>query len=412
MSPGARPRTELSVRGRAFVAAGLTAVACAVVLGQPALVGAGVFACAVPLVSLLTTRSGRLDVHVRRALVPGHVDVGAPAQVSLAIGTAGAAPRGVLLVEDRVPYVLGQRARVVVRGVHGAWHDTVTYEVRPEVRGRYEVGPASVRARDSFGMVEAVRGFSRTSTLTVRPRATPLPRIRLEGGSGASGEDRPRAAAVGSAEDASVREYRRGDDLRRVHWRTTARTGDLMVRREEDPWQAHATVLLDNRASAHDGQGLGSSLEHAVELAASICAHLCREGYTVHLVDANGTSALAGPGTGGAAAALDLLAVVGLSTRTDLARFGDHSRGGERHVTVAVLGRAAPGDPTTLAGVARRGTTTLAAVLDVERWALESPAGDASAPPRWLASQGWRSTAVGPHDPPDRVWGALGRRRR
>ncbi len=52
-----------------------------------------------------------------------------------------------------------------------------------------------------------------------------------------------------------MREYRLGDDLRRVHWASTARTGDLMVRREEQPWQSRATVLLDTRRMAHAGIG-------------------------------------------------------------------------------------------------------------------------------------------------------------
>ena len=49
----------------------------------------------------------------------------------------------------------------------------------------------------------------------------------------------------------STREYRYGDDLRKVHWRATARTGQLMVRLEERPWRAQATLLLDTRARAH-----------------------------------------------------------------------------------------------------------------------------------------------------------------
>ena len=87
-----------------------------------------------------------------------------------------------------------------------------------------------------------------------------------------------------------MREYRRGDDLRRVHWRSSARVGELMVRREEQPWQSRATVFLDNRGTSHRGQGAACSLEAAVSAAASIAVHLTHRGYTVRLVTASGDS--------------------------------------------------------------------------------------------------------------------------
>lgn len=409
-----RAVAELSVRGRAFIAAGATAIACGVVLGQSALVGAGIFACAVPVVSLITLRSSRFDVRLRRDLRPGHVTVGVATRVSLTLASHGRAPRRQMLLEDRVPYVLGPRSRIVVHDLPAHGSTTVTYDVRSDVRGRYEIGPLRVHVRDAYGMVDLVREFNRSTQLTVRPRVQPLPRIHLEGGSGASGEERPRAAATGSAEDVTVREYRRGDDLRRVHWRTTARTGELMVRREEDPLQAHATVFIDNRSGSHSGTAVGSSFERAVELAASICTHLAHEGYTVHLLDADGDVAVSTPASGAAAPALDKLAVIGLTPRTDLARFAEHSRTGERHVTVALLGRSRDGDAAPLAGVARRGTTTVAAVLDVDRWRtpgegqLPARAPGEGPVPRWLGRQGWRHTAVAPQDPPAAVWRRLG----
>ena len=126
------------------------------------------------------------------------------------------------------------------------------------------------------------------SPLTVTPRTVPLPHIPLGGAWTGSGDNRPRAFATGSAEDVTVREYRRGDDLRRVHWRSSARVGELMVRREEQPWQSRATLFLDNRLRAHRGQGIASSLEAAVSAAASIAVHLSQRGFTVRLVTASG----------------------------------------------------------------------------------------------------------------------------
>ena len=82
----------------------------------------------------------------------------------------------------------------------------------------------------------------------------------------------------------TIREYRDGDDLRRIHWPATARTGDLMVRQEDRPAQRRAVVLLDPRPDAHGGSGATGSFEWAVSACASIAAHLCESGYAVHLV--------------------------------------------------------------------------------------------------------------------------------
>ena len=62
-------------------------------------------------------------------------------------------------------------------------------------------------------------------------------------------------------DDVIPRAYRDGDELRRVHWRSTARYGELMVRREEQRWRNRATVLLDSRSISHMGTGAGSSFE-------------------------------------------------------------------------------------------------------------------------------------------------------
>ncbi len=70
------------------------------------------------------------------------------------------------------------------------------------------------------------------------------------------------------------RGYRYGDDLRRVHWRSTARYGELMVRREEQPQRARCTVLLDTRVVAYEGAGPDSAFEWAVSGAASVLVHM------------------------------------------------------------------------------------------------------------------------------------------
>ena len=102
------------------------------------------------------------------------------------------------------------------------------------------------------------------------------------------------AGAAGSGQgrsDVLVRPYRSGDELRRVHWRSTARHDELMVRLEERPWRGGVTVLLDRRAGAHRGHGPTASLEWAVTFAASACVHLIDRGEPVELVTEDGAPA-------------------------------------------------------------------------------------------------------------------------
>lgn len=392
--------SSLTLRGRAFLAAGVTAIVCAVLLGQPALSRIGVLVLALPLVAAVVVSRRRHDPVVRRSVVPHLVRAGEPARVELAVHSDRRRADGALLVEDTLPYALGGRPRFVLQGLGRTWERTVTYPVRSDVRGSYVLGPLVLRIADPFGLVEVRRTVPGTADLTVTPRVLPLPPVPLAGGWQGAGEHRPQAFAAGSAEDASVREYRRGDDLRRVHWRSSARIGDLMVRREEQPWEARATVLLDNRRVAHRGQGLASSFESAVVAAASIVVHLEQHGYAVRLATAAGAEA------DGARDSLAHLALVGTTDRPtlDVSWSGEQARGG---VVVAVLGGRGHDDTRALRRIRHDAGAALAVVLEVEKWSQRGTTeGDPAAS---LLALGWRAVAVGPRDRLDTAWRDLGR---
>ena len=131
----------------------------------------------------------------------------------------------------------------------------VSYRVRSDLRGRYPLGPLQLRLTDPFGMCELTRSFSTYDTLTVVPRVEPLPPVRLSGEAQGYGDGPQRSLALAGEDDVIPRGYRHGDDLRRVHWRSTARYGELMVRREEQPQRARCTVLLDTRRRRLPGRG-------------------------------------------------------------------------------------------------------------------------------------------------------------
>jgi len=416
--------SSLTTRGRAFLAAGLTIAICAFALGFDALLRVGVLAVALPLLTAWVVARARYRLVATRSVSPTRVSAGQPAIVSLQLANDGTMPMGLLLLEDHVPYVLGTRARFLLDHAGPRWHQTVSYSVRSELRGRYEIGPLSIRVSDPFGLIELVRSFHNTTSVIVTPAVHPLRPIKVTGAWTGAGENRPRAFAVGSAEDVTVREYRQGDDLRRVHWPSSAKVGELMVRREEQPWQSRATILLDSRGLAHRGSGPASSLEWAISAAASIAVHLGQLGFTVRLVtdrpDAEShawhdrsmsAAAQAGP-------ILDELAVISDSTCTTLSDAVDAIIG-QPGLVVAVLGRLDRSDMSDLSRVSPEGGKVLGIVLDTDLWAPPAarPQGrlstaaahdGAASATSMLSANGWYATTAGPQEPPDVVWQRLG----
>jgi hypothetical protein len=392
----------LTLRGRAFLAAGITAICCAVLLGQTTLTRIGVLVVVLPLVSAYIIGRRRYALAVARSVHPRMVPAGTPARIDLDLTNAGRSSAGAILVEDQVPYALGTRPRFVLQGIARQWKRRVSYQVRSDVRGRFEIGPLTIRIADPFGLIELRRVVPGIAPLVVTPRTVVLPRIPVMGGWSGSGEHRPQAFAAGSAEDVSVREYRRGDELRRVHWRSSARVGELMVRREEQPWEARATVLLDNRMRAHRGQGLGSSFEFAVVAAASLVLHLDQHGYAVRLVLADGTGS-----DETSTAVLERLALVTTTQKPvfDVGWTGDQTRGG---LVVAVLGGVEQVDTVALRQIRHDSGTALAMVLDIDQWAGRRARGDAE-PSSLVAGLGWRTVTIGPRDRLDSAWRDLGR---
>lgn len=413
--------SALTSRGRAFLAAGAATAVCAILLGYDALLRVGVLATAVPLLTALIVSKARYRLRADRSVSPGRVAVGETATVTLRLANEGRMPTGLLLLEDQVPYALGTRPRFVIDHMGRRWAREVSYPVRSDGRGHFEVGPLSIRVSDPFGMIELVRTFTATTRLVVTPQVHRLPVLAATSESNGSGDRRPRAFTVGSAEDVTVRDYRRGDDLRRVHWRSTARTGELMVRREEQPWQSRATVLLDGRMLAHEGSsGPGSSLEWAVSAAASVAVHLTRAGFAVRLLTDHPSieastwhdhtlspQAQSGP-------VLDQLAALRPSAQLRLASAAQAvSR--QPGLLVAVLGRLQPGDVPELSRALPPGSRGLALLVDADTWrpgAATSP--DDGEPPlatvhaNLLRAAGWTVSVASAGEPVPVVWQRLG----
>ncbi|MFI5618476.1 DUF58 domain-containing protein [Streptomyces sp. NPDC051567] len=411
----------LTTRGRSFLAAGVAAALCAYVLGQGELLRVGLLLATLPLVCVLALHRTRHRVSGSRRLTPGRVPAGAEARVRLRLDNVSRVPTGLLMLQDRVPYVLGPRPRFVLDRVEPGGRREVSYRVRSDLRGRYPLGPLQLRLGDPFGMVELTRSFRTYDTLTVVPRTEPLAPLRLGGQASGHGDGSRRSLALAGDDDMIPRGYRRGDDLRRVHWRSTARYGELMVRREEQPQRSRATVLLDTRRIAFEGAGPDSAFEWAVSGAASAVVHLMEQGFSVRLLtDTGDTAAPAGPSSGGqesaegAALMLETLAVVGHSDGAGLSRAYDALGGGfgtdgGDGLLVAFFGELDDAQSELAARMRRRSGAAVAFVADrtdpVNRTDHTDRAdrADRAEPLRRLRDAGWTALAV----PPGAAFGEL-----
>ncbi|MEV0729979.1 DUF58 domain-containing protein [Polymorphospora sp. NPDC050346] len=358
----------MTTRGRSFLAAAAAAALSALILGEKDLLRVAVLLAVLPLLAAVYVGRSRYKLACTRSLDPQRATVGSTARVVLRLQNMSRLPTGTLLLEDRLPYALGSRPRVVIERLGANQASSVAYTVRTDVRGRYEIGPLVIRLTDPFGLCELVRAFPSVDRLTVIPQVVPLPSVRVAGEYAGAGESRARSVAVHGEDDTATREYRRGDDLRRVHWKSTARTGELMVRREEQPWDSRATVVLDTRAFAHRGEGPTSSFEWAVSATASVAVHLRHAGYKLRLVSDSGIDTDADQ-AGGEGILLDHLADVQPAQRGDVStlveRVRQRSDGG---LIIAVLGALTVPEAELLAGLRTNGATCVGFLIDTSTW--------------------------------------------
>jgi uncharacterized protein (DUF58 family) len=275
----------LTERGIGLLAAGGGLWVAARSFGIGELQMAAVAALALVGLAWLFTRIASARLEVDRTVRPGRLFFDAEGTVELQIMNRGRVPTATMEVRDTAPGVLTDRSSALLPPLPAGGRTLVRYRIRGGQRGRFELGPLEVRLRDPFGLVARRRQLPGTSDVVVYPPVWQLPEgVPLGGTTTTGGEGRARP--LPSGEDlANVREYVRGDDLRAVHWPTTAHRGKLMVRQAEAPQDPRAVLLLDIREDRHAGKGPASSFETAVAIAASATYHLAARGRQVSIID-------------------------------------------------------------------------------------------------------------------------------
>src|SRR5437763_34328 len=159
--------------------------------------------------------------------------------------------------------------------------DVAASRLPTDARGVFALGPLEIVVADPFGLATSGRRAAGGTTLTVYPHIDTIAPMGGTSGpdpTGSSGH--PSALSLSGEEFYALREYQLGDDLRRVHWPSTARLDELMIRQDDMPWQGRASVLVDLRRGIHTDE----SLEQMLEAAASIVNASIRRRALVRLV--------------------------------------------------------------------------------------------------------------------------------
>lgn len=253
-------------------------------LGVTPLWVAAVAALGVVVFGWLWVLLSSATLRTSRRVAPARLFHDARAGVELTVRNVGRLSTTLLGVRDVVPDVLPASPGFVLAPLRPGGAARLRYQVVGATRGVHELGPVEVALRDPFGVARRRQLVGGHDKLVVYPPVHRLAAgLPLRGLTGTGGASRPRPGATGE-ELGTVREYVQGDDLRKVHWSTTAHRGQLMVRQDESPQRPDAMIVLDVRADAHRGVGPEHSLETAASAAASVCYHVAEQGFDAAVV--------------------------------------------------------------------------------------------------------------------------------
>ena len=219
-----------------------------------------------------------LDVRVQRRL--GYREVGGNFVSQISV-TNSAGPKPLLVVQEHTTFPGPGGGRVINLSTHSTemWANRII----ATRRGDYIIGPITVSSSDPFGIFRHRRTFGTAQQVMVYPATVPLPLFALpRRGSPGEGERRSPFSST-SPMVTSVREYLPSDTFGRIHWPSTARTGQLMVKQFEQDTGSDGGRVLDLHRNVHAGEDDDSTEEYGVTIAASLAHRLLDSGLAVGL---------------------------------------------------------------------------------------------------------------------------------
>ncbi len=215
------------------------------------------------VVSLLLTATARLDLAVSRTAHPARLRSGTPARVDVRIDNRSRRSTPMLHATDHISGTPG--ASLHLAPIRGGQSTSIAYRLPTARRGVIDIGPLELGFGDPLGLSRGTVKASGMVTLVVHPELVDLgPLHALAGHDPTADLQSSRSLATSGDEFFALRPYVVGDELRRVHWRASARTGELVVRQDERPRTGRVTVLLDRRRAVYDEDGFERAVSAAL----------------------------------------------------------------------------------------------------------------------------------------------------
>jgi len=251
-------------------------------------------------VSYLSSKLSLRNLRVELEVPPDRLQVGDSFQHHASVSNGSHLPKFWLQLHDSGS--LSESREVTIAGIGGkgifSW-DTTFHCTR---RGRFYVGPVTVKSGDLLGLFHTGKTFGHAHELIVYPATIELPLLKFvptgEIGHGTGFQSVTHISPNAS----SVRELISGDSLHYIHWRSTARTGKLMVKMFDVDRSHNASkttwVILDMNEESHFGEGNDATEEQAVTLAASVVKRYLQNGMRVGLMSTSESSPVIMPDRG------------------------------------------------------------------------------------------------------------------
>lgn len=299
-----RAGAGLTRRGWVLLAAALALGGSAYLFGLDELYPLGAGSLVLLVASRAWVANAPWDVRISRTIRPSRLPEGAEAKVLVAARNYDRRRSPVVVVRDR--FEGGHvAATFAVAPLEPGDARGASYRLPAARRGLYRLVALEVELSDPFGLARVKRVGAPGGSLTVHPRVESIAQSSIP-----SDSDRDRRVPLpvlgrGGDEFYGLREYVPGDDLRHVHWVSTARVDEIMIRQPENLWRGRTTIVVDERSEAHNAQ----TFEGALSAAASLAVSTLRSGMQARVVATGGTDTGYGSGPGHEATVLDTLAV-------------------------------------------------------------------------------------------------------